>query len=308
MGAHLPINVVARSVYNTRELQLIRRNYAKHATDDEFNSFIYLCRHLGLCPLKRQIYFFVFNREDADKRSWAVVVGITGFRAIAKRSGRYRPDDEEPKFRIDKKRIGDTNPLGIVSVKVKLFVQDDAGAWFPVTGTARWDEYVPLKTTWSEDPQTGRYMPVGKHLDKDSMWRKMPTRMLEKVAEAHALRKAFPDELSNVYEEGEIDRAKVVDLLPSEWTAQAEAEDRLKRMGGPSVQVDWLDDEPALANVPVGSFADKAMDWIDKNKAKPHLIQRFAERNRHALRAFWGHHPGDALAVKKRIEMITRPH
>lgn len=303
MGQVVPINAAARVSYNHHELALIRRNYAKESTDDEFNSFIYLCRHLGLCPLKKQIYFFVFN-PDRDDRAWTVVVGIVGFRTIASRTGRYRPDENDPKFRYDKRKVSDLNPLGIVSVSVRVNVQDSNGDWYPVSGTARWDEYVPTKNVWFEDDR-GNWKPSGqKMLESDSMWRKMPTRMLEKVAEAHALRKAFPDELANVYEESEIDRVSTsyLDLPPSEFTSYAEAQDRLRALGGPSVQIDWMEDDGApLDNVPVGHLADRVMDWIARHKEKPVMVGNFEGRNRAALRIFWGHNKTDAVAIKKAI-------
>lgn len=312
MSAVVPLYHVGKVLFRPKELQLIKRTCARDANDDEFNAFIAYSYKLGLDPLKRQVYCFVFSKDDPQKRQMVLVTSIGGFRTVAARSGHYRPDDEAPKFsKSAKKRDEQINPLGLVSAKVKIWVQDNKGDWYPVIGTARWDEYVPLKTLWEEDRRSGKYSPVGKRLEHDSNWRRMPYRMLEKVAEAHALRKAFPDDFSNVYEESEVDRhkAKELDLSPSDYVSQADAEERLARLGGPSVQIDWLDDgkEGPLDNVPVGRLADRAMDWIDKHRAKPYLVARWKERNRHALNAFWGHHPGDALAVRKKIEEVVRP-
>jgi len=55
------------------------------------------------------------------------------------------------------------------------------------TATARWSEYKP---------------------DSDFMWRRMPHTMLGKCAEALALRKGFPQELSGLYEAAEMDQAE----------------------------------------------------------------------------------------------------
>ena len=55
------------------------------------------------------------------------------------------------------------------------------------TATARWSEYRP---------------------DQDFMWRKMAHTMLGKCAEALALRKGFPQELSGLYEAAEMDQAE----------------------------------------------------------------------------------------------------
>jgi hypothetical protein len=48
------------SLYNPRDLALIRRTVASDTTDDEFALFIHWARSLRLDPLRRQVHAFVF--------------------------------------------------------------------------------------------------------------------------------------------------------------------------------------------------------------------------------------------------------
>jgi hypothetical protein len=132
----------------------------------------------------------------------------------------------------------------------------------------------------------------------------MPRVMLSKVAEAAALRKAFPDELSNVHADEEIDRQKFLDLTPAEAVQAGETEDRMKRIGGMSnLVVDWIGgDMVPLDAVPVGQFADRVIEFIEKHKEEPSQIILWRARNKRALQEFWARSPGDALELKKHLE------
>jgi phage recombination protein Bet len=131
--------------YNPRDLALIRRTVASDTTDDEFALFIHWARSLRLDPLRRQVHAFVFHKQDPKKRRLSLVTSIEGFRAIAARSGNYRPDENEPSFMVDDSLKADINPAGLVSCAVRVW-QYAHGQWFPITGVARWEEFAPLKT------------------------------------------------------------------------------------------------------------------------------------------------------------------
>ncbi len=82
-------------------------------------------------------------------------------------------------------------------------------------------------------------------------------------------------------------------------------EERLARIGGvQTILIDWMDNQP-LCGVPVGQFADRVMAFLQENAADPSAVSRWTERNRHALREFWARAPGDALELKKHIEMAS---
>jgi phage recombination protein Bet len=167
-------------------------------SDDELALFLYTCKRTGLDPLARQIY--------AIKRSnkMTIQTGIDGYRLIADRTGKlagisdYVFDSEEGKF----------PPKATVTVKKLL--PDGQIAEF--TATARWGEYNAGTSTWQ----------------------KMPFLMLGKCAEALALRKAFPADLSGVYTAEEMAQA---DNARDEASFTAEAE--RQKAGAVPAEGDW---------------------------------------------------------------------
>jgi len=154
------------------QVDLIKSQIAVGATDDELKLFLHVADKSGLDPLSRQIYFI--------KRSGKMTIqtGIDGFRAVADRTGQY---------------VGSSDPVfednGKIPAKATVTVNKVVGGIVGnFTATARWEEYYPGKS-------------------QGFMWDKMPHTMLGKCAEALALRKAFPAQLSGLYTGDEIDQA-----------------------------------------------------------------------------------------------------
>ena len=154
------------------QVDLIKSQIAKGATDDELKLFLHVADKSGLDPLSRQIYFI--------KRSGKMTIqtGIDGFRAVADRTGQY---------------VGSSDPVfednGKIPAKATVTVNKVVGGIVGnFTATARWEEYYPGKS-------------------QGFMWDKMPHTMLGKCAEALALRKAFPAQLSGLYTDNEMDQA-----------------------------------------------------------------------------------------------------
>jgi len=315
MTAVVPFNqhgtIGNAALHDSKMLGLIRRTVAKDANNDEFDVFIAMCRVLRLDPLRRQAYCFIFKKRgkhgEPEQRQLTLVTAISGLRAIADRTGNFRPDEDAAELHFDDgAKDAATNPLGLVKAVVRVH-KFSHGSWHKVTAEAWWDEYAPIKDEWAQD-ETGTRRPTGKRvLDTSGQWGKMPRLMLAKVAEAAALRKAFPDELSNVYEDSEVDREKFLDLSPAEAVEAGEAQARLERIGGKDTLIaDFLkgDMEP-LEMVPVGQFADRALAFIAQHKDEPSQITLWANKNRAALKEFWARAPGDALELKKELEKAT---
>lgn len=284
------------------QIALIKRTVAKDANPTEFDLFVEVCRARSLNPLVRHAYCLVMNKDKPEKRQMVIVVSIDGQRHIAEKTGNYRADDHAPRFEVDTAIKGALNPQGLVSAEVSVY-KFSHGEWFPVTAVAYWDEAVPISQVWEG----------GKPTDKQQIspgkdgWKKMPRLMLAKVAEMMALRKAFPDTFSGLYGEAEMDRGEVLDLTPSEWAEKAEQDDRVTKIGGPNmITVDWMDGK-ALDSVPAGQFFDRVMAWLATCEGQPSTIKVFLDRNRVAMRQYWGIYAGDALELKKRLEAATQP-
>ncbi len=257
-------------------------------------------------PLRRQIYAFVFSKDRPDKRRMSIIVAIDGFRAIADRTGCYRPDEDEPTFEIDPAQKSATNPIGLVKATVRVW-KHSHGDWHKVTASAYWDEYAPIKDEWAEG-EDGRRRKTGKQtLDQTGNWPKMPRLMLAKVAEALALRKAWPDDFSNVYAAEEVDRSRAQDVTAWEAAEAGATEKRLAQIGQGQTILFQFDPTGPLEPVPLGKIADRVAEFVQNNRDEVSAIGLFESRNRHALRDFWARQPGDALEVKKLLEGAMAP-
>lgn len=174
-----------------KKIELITRTVAVGATPDELKLFLYQARRTGLDPLARQIYFV----KRAGKAT--IQTSIDGFRVIAERSGSYAGQDK-PEF----EEVG--NQIKSCTVTVYRF---NKGVRYPAgVGVAYWSEYCP-----------------GSGLD--FMWKKMPHTMISKCAEALALRKAFPQDLSGLYTAEEMEqsgKAEEIVNVEEEITADEE--------------------------------------------------------------------------------------
>jgi phage recombination protein Bet len=293
----------ANSTDDVRSLALIKRTVAADCNDAEFELFIHSARHLGLDPLRRQIYALVYNKNDAAKRKMSTITAIDGFRVIAERTGDYRPDEEEPTITYDEARKSETNPLGIEKATVRVW-KFSHGSWHKVTASAYWDEFAPLKDEWGFDDESGRRKPTGKKT-LEGNWPKMGRVMISKCAEAQALRKAWPDAFSGVYVAEEMDRARVLDMSAAEAAEEGLRMERMERIGiGKSVLM-VFGEAGNLEPVPYGKIADRCFEFIEQHKDEPSQILMWRDRNKAALQEFWAQNPSEALEVKKAVERAT---
>src|SRR5690606_13470090 len=177
------------------------------------------------------------------------------------------------------------------------------GQWFEVVGEAYWEEYAPIVDEWNgrgdERRKTGRRI-----LDpRKDAWSRMPRVMIAKCAEAQALRRAWPDSFSAIYEESEVDRLQSMDA----WEAaeKAATETRLEAVKAAGILVDWLDGKP-LEGVPVGQFGDRALAFIKQNlkEEQPSVVLAWRDKNRHGLNEYWARDKDGALELKKELEKV----
>jgi phage recombination protein Bet len=337
VAALKPTNGAPAWWQDNKMVALVKRTAAKDCNTDEFDEFVAVAKELNLNPLRKQIYAFVFNKEEPKKRNMVIVVGIDGMRSISARTGLYRPDSKAPRWTYDPKAEDpDRNPLGLVSCEVSIFIghklkDADGGEtieWNEVPGIAYWDEFAPIVKIGDEDdyelvetgetwpdsgkPKKRRKLRAGAQVrlqlapGKDG-WRKSGRHMLAKCAEAIAHRKANPEPLARVYADEEIDRARTIegtefgytDLSPSEMAAKGEADHRLERIGGPAILV-FSDKTGAVERVLAGQFADWVLAEI--KDMTPAQVATFRDRNKQAVNEFWAHNKTDALELKKVLE------
>jgi len=159
------------------KIELIKQTVAKGATDLELELFLHACKRTGLDPLMKQIYAIKRKNHKTNQMEMSIQTGIDGYRLIADRTGHYAGSDEPIYV------IGEDGFPDVASVVVYKMI---GGVRCPFGSSARWKEY---------------------YQDSSPMWKRMPFLMLGKCAEALALRKAFPAELSGVYTHEEMMQA-----------------------------------------------------------------------------------------------------
>ncbi|WP_205289222.1 phage recombination protein Bet [Microbacterium arborescens] len=187
-------------------------------------AFLAHCRRTGLDPIARQIYAI----ERGGK--WGIQMSIDGARLVAERSGEYE-GQTAAQWTAD----------GITWVDVWL--DDSKPPAAARVGVYRRSFREPLFAV-----ATFKAYSAG-----GPMWSKMPALMLAKCAEALALRKAFPQDLSGLYTSEEMDQAAPAASRPAADApvssdarragSQADNPPTAAEMRAPSK--DWL----ALANV-----------------------------------------------------------
>jgi len=303
-----------------RRLDLFRNTVGKDLRGHEIDEAIEWCELYGANPFVKDIYFFVFDKDDAAKRRVVPVIGIGLYRKIAARTGNYRPDDKAPRFTYDEAAISAANPKGMIDCEVTVYKYVH-GEWFPATSRLKWDERAPIKVggfrwedtgeTWPDSGKPKRRkvadgsLPV---LDENKTnWHSMPETMMAKCTEADAIRKAWPNETAGSYVAEEMDAAQTIDLTATEIAETFASELRLKQVGAANcIIIDWCDGEP-LQNVPLGQLGDKAIAFIREHGSEdPARVTMWADRNRAALKEYWGRDKAGALAVKQALEGIKR--
>jgi phage recombination protein Bet len=303
-------------------IKLTRRTAFRDTNDDEFDQAVAFCREKNLSPLSGQLFAFVFNKDDAKRRNMVIVTSIMGYRAISNRSGDYMPGPTKSFF--DAPKNENSNPRGLLraTAGADRFIH---GGWKSVEEEALWESFAPLIKAGDEDAyeliDTGEVWPdsgkpkkrrrlragaeVIETLDpKKDGWRKMPDVMLKKCAEAAALRRGWPEDLSGLYVEEEMHRSQVIDadytdLTPSEVVERINIDERITRIGGPSLYA-VFDDAGTLESVPMGKFFDR-VDAHTKNLDGA-AVALWMDRNKVAINAFWAHNKTDALELKKLLE------
>lgn len=185
--------------------QLLKDTFCKGSSNNEFELFLHACKKSGLDPFMKQIHAVKRWDSSLNKEAMTIQTGIDGYRLIAERTGRYVPGRESTyNYDCDGK---------LVSATAYVKKQTADGTWHEVSATAFFEEYVQRK----------------KNGEPTSFWMKMPHAQLAKCAEALALRKAFPNDLSGIYTHEEMAQAEreeaSVTILPPQVETEISQEE-----------------------------------------------------------------------------------
>jgi phage recombination protein Bet len=199
--------------YSRDQLDLIKRTFAVGASDDEFLLFMQTMKRLNLDVMAKQGYCVPRWSQQAGRMVYQTQVAIDGFRVIAERTGEYE-GQTSPQWCGEDGAWRDvwTGQQAPAAARVGVYRKGHREATF---GVALFSEFCQL---------TRDKKPSGQ-------WGTMPSVMLLKCAESQALRKAFPNDLSDVYspeETGQADNFSHIHEAAAKETAVAESQARLR--------------------------------------------------------------------------------
>ena len=214
-----------QSFWSDQQLAALKQIGLANAPKAELAVFLHYSQRTGLDPFARQIYMI----ERGGR--FTIQASIDGLRIVAQRSGEYA-GQSGPYW------CGEDGTWTDVWLEKTPPTAAKVGVWRkgwtePAWGVAKFDSYN------SGSP----------------IWKKMPDTMIAKCAEALALRKAFPNDLSGIYAAEEMEQA---DAPISAVKTTVELK--------PVVQQAQVDQTPELLTV---------LDIISKHKTIEELRESF---------------------------------
>lgn len=230
----------SNQVLDAEEIQILRNTLWKHFTEHEVDYCVKIAKALRLSPILKQIHF-LRNEDKNGKVSITNITSIDGLRLSAQRTGEYAGSDDAI-FEYD------TSGRSIKKATVSIY-RIVNGMKCTFTASARWEEYFPGG-------------------NKAFMWNKMPHVMISKCAEAQALRKGFPAELSSLYVDAEMDQAQSVEDTTHPVPNQSVSIQPKQGAIGSGAFCEACDVQLVLSKVGKGYYCPR---WNDGDKnGKPH--------------------------------------
>lgn len=173
-----------QSFWDDKQIAALKQLGLSDVPNAELGVFLHFCQRTGLDPFARQIY--MIGRGGR----YTIQSSIDGLRIVAQRSGNYGgqtmvewcgDDGVWKDVWLEK-----TPPT---AARVGVYYKDAPNATY---ATAKFDSYA-----------------VAYNGKPSGLWAKMPDLMIAKCAEALALRKAFPQDLSGIYTNDEMQQAEM---------------------------------------------------------------------------------------------------
>ncbi|MCV7708679.1 phage recombination protein Bet [Micrococcus luteus] len=226
-------------------------------TQADVEVFFHQAKRSGLDPFRREIYMITRKTKNGPKAT--IQTGIDGFYKIADRVTRQTG--------------------GTWGIPETLWCGPD-GQWRDV-----WLERTPPAAAKVTVERNGsRFTTVATSAEYNAgspMWQKMPARMIAKCAEALAIRRAFPDDLSGLYTSEEMAQADNQATAPSRQPAAAPqqggsrlAQAMHSRQPQPAAQpvavqpepwvAQWGELKEALASAGLAPEEDRGDLWLAK--------------------------------------------
>lgn len=182
--------------WTDKQLAALKQIGVDSASSGDLAVFLHQCQRTGLDPFARQVYMIGRNSQNPRTKQWetkyTIQTGIDGYRLIARRAA-------------DKAReaIGyrDTQWCGPDGKWVDVWLSEEPPAAAKVTVVRNGQDF-PAIALWRE------YVQTNKDGTPNTMWSRMGANQLAKCAEALALRKAFPQDLSGIYTTEEMGQAE----------------------------------------------------------------------------------------------------
>jgi phage recombination protein Bet len=190
----------SQAMWTDEQRAALRQLGVDEASNGDLVVFLNYAQRTGLDPFSRQIYMIGRNERQFDgsyRKKWTIQASIDGLRIIAQRSGDYAgqvgpewcgPDGVWRDVWLD--------PAPPAAARVGVL---RTGFVAPLYAVALYREYVG----------------TDKKGDPTRMWVEKGALMIAKCAEALALRKAFPNDLSGIYTSDEMSRADAPTVTPA---------------------------------------------------------------------------------------------